>query len=206
MRTKGVFLLALAGALCFALTTWAQDEEAALAAPPDHVSGDVLVRFGPKAPPAAVLNAAQAVGAQHVRSFDQLRIRHWRVGRGLTVQKALEILAKRPFIEFAEPNYVVHLHDVPDDPSFFQLWGLHNVGQLHDSGDDGSGNPEGQIGGIPDADIDAPEAWSIQKGSLSIVVGVVVLSPGGQNEAERQGERQRESSLGSHDPSPVDWL
>ncbi len=164
MRTKTVFLLALALSLCFVLATWAQDEEADPAAPGGYVPGEVLVKFGPKAPPAAVLNAAQAVGAQHVRSFDQLSIRHWRVRGGLTVEKALEILAKRPFIEFAEPNYIVHVHDVPDDPSFFQLWGLHNVGQLHDYGDDGSGNPEGQAGGTPDADIDAPEAWSIQKG------------------------------------------
>ncbi len=34
----------------------------------------------------------------------------------------------------------------PNDPSFNQEWGLHNTGQT---------------GGTPDADIDAPEAWSI---------------------------------------------
>ena len=140
MRTKTAFPLALALSLCFVLATWAQEPDA----PPDYVPGEVLVKFGPKAPPAAVLNAAQAVGAQHVRSFDQLRVRHWRVGAGLTVERALDILAKRPFIEFAEPNYIVHALDVPDDLSFLQLWGLHNTGQLHNTSVSGSGLPEGQ--------------------------------------------------------------
>ncbi|MCZ6788189.1 MAG: hypothetical protein O7E54_13590, partial [Planctomycetota bacterium] len=101
MKNKSVFLFALAGALCFALATWAQDQDADSDAPRDHVPGEVLVKFAPTARPAAILDAAQAVGAQHVRSFDQLRIRHWRLGGGLTVEKALEILAKRPFVEFA---------------------------------------------------------------------------------------------------------
>ncbi len=79
MRTKAVFPLALALSLCFVLATWAQDDDADPAAPPDYVPGEVLVKFGPKAPPAAILDAAVAVGAQHVRSFDQLSIRHWRV-------------------------------------------------------------------------------------------------------------------------------
>ena len=45
----------------------------------------------------------------------------------------------------------------PNDPSFSQLWGLHNTGQT---------------GGTNDKDIDAPEAWDLATGDSSIVVAV----------------------------------
>lgn len=47
---------------------------------------------------------------------------------------------------------------LPNDPSFSSLWGLHNTGQS---------------GGTGDADIDAPEAWSITTGSPGVIVAVV---------------------------------
>ena len=56
-------------------------------------------------------------------------------------------------IEFAEPDYVVKTHQLPDDPMMGQLWGLHNTNQ--------------------DADIDALEAWDISTGSDDVVVGVI---------------------------------
>ncbi|MCF3609049.1 hypothetical protein L2E81_21680 [Planktothrix agardhii 1033] len=46
----------------------------------------------------------------------------------------------------------------PNDPGYSQLWGLNNTGQS---------------GGTADADIDAPEAWDIQKGNQNLVIGVI---------------------------------
>ena len=46
----------------------------------------------------------------------------------------------------------------PNDPNFGQMWGLHNTGQT---------------GGMPDADIDAPEAWDTTIGSTEVVVAVI---------------------------------
>ncbi len=51
------------------------------------------------------------------------------------------------------PNQVI-----PNDPSFSLLWGLHNTGQS---------------GGLPDADIDAVEAWKITKENTGIIIGVI---------------------------------
>ena len=48
--------------------------------------------------------------------------------------------------------------EVPDDPSFFQQWGLSN---------------QGQQGGVPDADIDADLAWDVTTGSSEVVVAVI---------------------------------
>jgi subtilisin family serine protease len=59
----------------------------------------------------------------------------------------------------AEPNFIVWANaTTPNDPSFSQLWGLHNTGQT---------------GGVADADIDAVEAWDRTTGDGSVVVGVI---------------------------------
>ncbi len=46
----------------------------------------------------------------------------------------------------------------PNDPYFTKLYGLHNTGQT---------------GGTSDADIDAPEAWAITRGSPAVIVAVI---------------------------------
>ncbi len=51
---------------------------------------------------------------------------------------------------------------LPDDPDFSIQWALHNVGQMI----------EGQKG-IDGADIDAPNAWALHRGTSSVVVAIV---------------------------------
>ena len=69
----------------------------------------------------------------------------------------IKALSSEPQVAYAEPNHVVSIAVTPNDPSFSQLWGLHNTGQT---------------GGTNDRDIDAPEAWSLATGDSSIVVAV----------------------------------
>ena len=78
-------------------------------------------------------------------------------------------------VEYAEPNYVLHILDraedipsvrndvIPRDPDFRFLWGLHNTGQL-----DYFGNV-----GLAGADIGATKAWNFTTGSKNIVVAVL---------------------------------
>lgn len=67
---------------------------------------------------------------------------------------------QRDLVEYAEPDYLVATASTvtPNDTNFDALWALHN---------------SGQTGGFADADIDAPEAWSIGTGSRNIIVGVI---------------------------------
>lgn len=71
---------------------------------------------------------------------------------------ALKKLKADSRVETVELNRRVYLNKTPNDTSFFQLWGLQNTGQ---------------VGGLIDADIDAPEAWDIQTGSKSVIVAVI---------------------------------
>jgi len=65
--------------------------------------------------------------------------------------------AKDNSIEYAEPNYIAQICVKPNDPYFSDQWGLHNTGQYH----------------LEDADIDAPEAWEVEKGDTSVIIGII---------------------------------
>ena len=77
-------------------------------------------------------------------------------------------LSNHPFIEVAEPNYIISINDTkssnfnilatPDDPAFGDMWALENTGQN---------------GGTPGVDIDARPAWDITTGDSSVVIGVI---------------------------------
>jgi len=63
-----------------------------------------------------------------------------------------------PKVAYAEPNFILHLPVIPNDEYFEDQWALNNSGQL---------------GGSPDADIDAVEAWDIETGSTDIIIASV---------------------------------
>ena len=62
------------------------------------------------------------------------------------------------FAETSEAGFDDALDYFPDDPEFFLLWGLHNTGQS---------------GGTPNADIDAPQAWQLERGDANVIVAVI---------------------------------
>lgn len=90
---------------------------------------------------------------------------HVKLPPGLSVKEAMTTIAKDERVQFAVPNHTYGLPEEiqaqepvsisrkraqpPNDLGYSKLYGLHN---------------EGQTGGTPDADIDAPEAWSLQSG------------------------------------------
>jgi subtilisin family serine protease len=66
----------------------------------------------------------------------------------------------KPFVMYAEPDYVCHTVDtLPNDPSFNQEWGLNNTGQTT------NGDP-----GTAGSDIRAPRAWDFFTGDPNFVI------------------------------------
>jgi subtilisin family serine protease len=139
-----------------------------------HRAGEVLIRFKDDTP--------QEVRDQIVQTYakNEKKLR----GRGkesrLTIKDGLD-LAKTifdikqltPFVEFAEPNFLVtrtgdlkrvrarhakQLPGTPNDPLFGTQWALNNIGQS---------------GGIPDSDINAIGGWSQNTGSRDTVIAVI---------------------------------
>jgi subtilisin family serine protease len=76
--------------------------------------------------------------------------------------------ASCPDVMYAELNGMGIPCGIPNDANFSNQWHLHNIGQvfLH--------NYYGHnYSGIPDADIDAPEAWDVEKGSPDVVIAII---------------------------------
>jgi len=85
----------------------------------------------------------------------------WRVlkfASGTNLEQAKAAFGSSGNYEAVEYNYQLSINWTPNDSQFSSLWGLNNTGQT---------------GGNNDADIDAVEAWDIQKGSRSVVVAVI---------------------------------
>ena len=126
---------------------------------PRHAPDTILVRFKASALPADQALVHALVGAHAYKSFRIVEgLQAVRIPPGMRVKDAIEFYRRRPDVLYAEPNWIVDAQVVPNDPSFSSLWGLNNTGQS---------------GGIPDADIDALEAWDITTGSSDVVVAVI---------------------------------
>ncbi|MDN5942644.1 MAG: S8 family serine peptidase [Nitrospira sp.] len=121
-----------------------------------YVPGEVIVKYRDSASKATIA----AAGGQMIKSFagGEERVQHVKLTKGETVEDALERYRHSPAVEYAEPNYIHQLADVPNDTKFSLLWGLHNTGQT---------------GGAADVDIDAPEAWNITTGRSNVIIAVI---------------------------------
>lgn len=138
--------------------------------PPVHrfAPDSVLVRFKPGTPSGNKAMGRQMIRGKMLRAYSIVPgLEYLRIDMpGLEVEDAIRILERLPFVEYAQPNYVIFINQtIPNDATFSEQWALHNVGQA--SGWDLLGPLWGP--GTDDADIDAPEAWDIITHSSSLV-------------------------------------
>ncbi|MCS7206817.1 MAG: S8 family serine peptidase, partial [Dehalococcoidia bacterium] len=124
---------------------------------PEAVEGEALVKFKAEVSAAQAESILQAQGIQVQERYPLFGIYRVALPKGMSVAQAQQRLAGQ--VVYIEPNYILRAAPTtPNDSLFGQQWALHNTGQT---------------GGTPDADIDAPEAWDIQRGSTSTVIAVV---------------------------------
>ena len=75
-------------------------------------------------------------------------------------QELIPMFKNHPDVESVSLNYIRHLDTVtPNDTHFPLLWAHNNTGQLVNGTE-----------GIPDADMDSPEAWVTSQGSSSVII------------------------------------
>ena len=127
------------------------------------VAGEVLVAFVemPAAVAALQRNLEEQIDADVNVAVGRHGLRRFR-SRIFDVETLMAFFRGQPGVLWVEPNYIVSKAATPNDTSFLNLWGLHNTGQLVLG-----------VGGTPDADIDAPEAWDVSTGSTAVAVGVI---------------------------------
>ena len=52
----------------------------------------------------------------------------------------MALIERNPNVAYVQPNYIYSTQASPNDPSFSQLWGLHNTGQ-----DGGTADGDGDV-------------------------------------------------------------
>ncbi|HEY6248537.1 MAG TPA: S8 family serine peptidase [Candidatus Angelobacter sp.] len=121
---------------------------------------EVLVKFRLKPAP-ALADARVTEDADEMEEISDIGVIRLHSASRDTATLLRE-LATRADVEYVEPNFIVHAVATPNDPSFGQLWGLHNTGQA--------------ILGVPGkagADISATSAWNVSTGSRATVIAVI---------------------------------
>jgi len=82
---------------------------------------------------------SDAIGAVYLVQLD--------MSQGEDVQSAIEKLKKNPDVEYAEPNYISRLAEIPNDQYYNMLWGMPKISM--------------------------PRAWDYTTGSSSVQIGVL---------------------------------
>src|SRR6266403_2156578 len=128
----------------------------------EYVPGEVLVRFRAGTSEQQKLSVHALVDSQLGKRFESVsHLVKVSLPEAASVQEAVSKYRAYPDVLYAEPNYIVHAIQsltIPNDPQFSQQWNLHNTGQN---------------GGTAGADIHAPEAWSVTKGSTTVVLAII---------------------------------
>lgn len=155
----------------------------------EYAPDRLIVRYNPDRPRAesAMMSIQSTTNAQAgtsvVKDLSEAGVPGMQVVQVTTntLDAAMEAYKNSPDVLYVEPDYKISLSPIektgkvadadadsfgisaaayPNDPGYQYLWGLHNTGQA-------------PFYGMPDADIDAPEAWGITTGSPYVVVAVV---------------------------------
>ena len=122
----------------------------------EYVPGEVMIKFKGDISAQEKGGLLAPVGGQKLRDFKFISVEQWKVQGD--IEGLIARLENDPRVEYAQPNYVLHALNTPNDTRFNDLWGMNNTGQT---------------GGVVDADIDAVEAWEVFTGSSDVIVAVI---------------------------------
>ncbi|MCZ6873201.1 MAG: S8 family serine peptidase, partial [bacterium] len=144
---------------------------------PAFAPDTVLVAFQPGTTGAEMSATHSQAGGKVRRTLAASGVHVVGVPTGTVLDK-LKLYRRNPNVRYAEPNYFRPLI-IPTEGSFSstidvfdEQWNLHNQGQsLQTYADPATGLPGWQYT-RQDADIDAPEAWDVEKGSANVWVAV----------------------------------
>ena len=126
---------------------------------PAYASNKLIVKFNDTINIAQANQIKNTLGVVKTENINLTGAQIWTLSGKTSVETAIATYRNSSTFKYIEPDYIVtKAATFPNDPGFPQQWALHNTGQN---------------GGTPDADIDAPEAWDIQKGNPNLVIGVI---------------------------------
>lgn len=126
----------------------------------EFLRGRVLVKATSDEASEALEDTNERLDTRTEQEFSATDLKLIEFDKSRPVDDVIEAYEDDPNVEYAEPDFV--RRPATNDPLFARQWGLENTGQR-----------SLRSNGVPDADIDAPEAWEITPGVASTVVAVV---------------------------------
>ena len=164
---RGFFLVVTPVVFAFtSLTAHAQTDELPNVGLAPHSAGGyvpdaVIVKFRPSANASSKARARGLVNAVSNRQFKIVKgLEKLKLKKGQSVNQAVRRLQKLPFVEYAEPDYLVQA--TTNDEFYGLVYAIDNTGQ----------DIRGVLG-TPDADMDVVEAWNIQTGDPNLIIAVI---------------------------------
>ena len=103
----------------------------------------------------------RALGVRVLHTFDAIgKLQTCQAPPGHAVEALIRRYQQSGLVEYAEPDAKLHALLEPNDFRFTDgsLWNFYNFGQLD---------------GVPDADVDATEAWDIRHDASDVIVAVI---------------------------------
>jgi len=142
---KTAWLCSLMGLVLSILTqgAWCQDPNA---------PATIMVRFHERLMPEERLQIIQGLGCTSADVCESAYLHHIIIPAGQTPSDMIDQFQNDPCVIYAELNYPMTMHLVPDDPFFHLQW---NMGSLEQGG------------------INLEPAWNIQEGDPNIVIAIV---------------------------------
>jgi thermitase len=183
---------------------------------PPFAPDRVLVKFKPGIAASAVAEAHRQAGSKKLKTISAIGVDVVSVPAG-TVSAKVAAYKANPNVLYAEPDQyrllVIPTEEAGPTPAgqsnfFGEQWYLNNTGQTHTSVEQTIFGPMFvTTQGTNDADIDAPEAWGLSKGFLTIdptaanTPKVAVLDSGADCDTlELQGKCLEQTNLVGLDP------
>jgi subtilisin family serine protease len=129
---------------------------------PNYVPGQLVVRFHGGVSHRRQDQIVDELGARILRTLDARRGEYVVVVSGISVPAAAEQFAKLQEIDFAEPNVLHYINDMPNDQLYagfdneatdLQRWYFNGIGD--------------------DSNLNAEAAWAITTGSSNVVIAVI---------------------------------
>lgn len=126
--------------------------------PGDVLANEVLVLFKENVDPSAQSLSINRIGAQRVKTLRGGQAALLRTSSNRSLQSMVEVLMEDPDVLWAEPNYLLELCNVPNDPLFNSQYALRNTRQT---------------GGTQGADIRVVDAWDTGVGAKSTPLAIL---------------------------------
>src|SRR3954464_1919615 len=152
--------LEIPGLVCLICTSTVASQTFPQLAPSPFREDRILIQPKPGANAAAVAAFHRQEQTELLHTLGVRQIQVLKLSKGATARAVIQKYQQSGLVEYAEPDYRVHLAGTPNDPRYLDgtLWALHNTGQS---------------GGLRGADIHAPQAWDVRTSASNLIVAVV---------------------------------